>query len=211
MNATEQIEADIIFGVLRPNQEITEDALIQRFKVKRYAARTIIQELINRRLVVKPRSKSARVKDFSLKEVHEIYFMRELLQGQAARIIPFPVDQDELNKLKEIHIKYVAAATIGADKKLIHDLNDLFHTQLFSLCMNDELNKAITYYTEISNPIRSYGITDKDWLTKAIRHHTEMILAIENHDNDLLEKLVIEHMQPTRKRWENLYKQTNAI
>lgn len=197
----EDLESDIIFGRLLPHQELLEDALMARFSAKRHIVRAAIQELVARRIVVKPRSKSARVKGFSAAEVNEIYDMRALLQGQAARIMPFPVSPEGLKNLKEIHVRYAAAASVGADQSLIHRLNDEFHDQLFALCQHKMLCKAITFYTEASNPIRSYGITDKTWLEQAITEHTAMIQAIEGQDRTALESLVVKHMQPSRQRW----------
>ncbi len=200
----EQLESDIIFGRLRPHQELIEDALMARFDAKRHMVRAAIQELVARRIVVKPRSKSARVKDFTTSEVEEIYAMRTLLQGEAARIMPLPADHEALNALKEVHVRYVAAASVGADQNLIHKLNDEFHTHLFALCHNRMLCKAIAFYTEASNPIRSYGITDEKWLRRAIAEHTAMIEAIENQDRKALETLVVEHMGPPRQRCETM-------
>ena len=93
-------------------------------------------------------------------------------------------------------------STIGADKNLIHKLNDEFHKILFGFSGNTELCKAIHFYTEISNPIHSYGIADKNWLMQAVREHAAMIQAIEAQDRAKLETLVVDHMQPTRRLWE---------
>src|SRR5690606_29641247 len=93
----EQIESDIIFGRLRPNQDLIEDALMARFGAKRHVVRAALRDLVARRLVVKPRSKSARVKDFTATEVREVYHMRALLQRDAAHIMPFPVSTAELD------------------------------------------------------------------------------------------------------------------
>lgn len=198
----EQLESDIIFGRLRPNQELIEDALIDRFAAKRHVVRSSLRELVARRLVVKPPSKSARVKDLTPLEVGEIYHMRALLQRDAAHIMPFPVPADELDAVKEVHVRHAAAVSVGADRNLIHKLNDEFHDALFSLCRNTELCKAIRLYTEASNPIRSYGIADRDWLDQAVREHAAMIHAVEEQDRAALEALVVDHMRPTRHLWE---------
>lgn len=198
----EQLESDIIFGRLRPNQELIEDALIERFAAKRHVVRSSLRELVTRRLAVKPPSKSARVKDLTPLEVDEIYHMRALLQRDAAHIMPLPVPVEELDAVKEVYVRHAAAAAIGADRNLIHKLNDEFHDALLGLCRNTELCKAIRVYTEASNPIRSYGIADKDWLEQAVLEHAAMIRAIEEQDRATLERLVVEHMKPTRRLWE---------
>jgi DNA-binding GntR family transcriptional regulator len=201
----EDLEADIIFGRLRPNQELTEDALMERFAVKRHVVRSAIQELVSRRVVVKPPSRSARVKDFTLDEVREIYHMRELLQRDAALIMPLPAPPDALDALKATCDRHAAAVSAGMAGGLIHQLNDEFHSRLFALCSNRELCKAIAFYTEVSNPIRSYGIVDAAWLQRAVDEHEAMVLAIEQQDRTALARLVVDHMQPTRHRWEALH------
>lgn len=199
------IEADIIFGQLRPYQELTEDSLMERFATKRHIVRTVIQELVNRRIVTKEHSKPARVKNFTATEVEEIYHMRALLQQNAAHIMPLPADPELMQALIAAHEQHANAVANGVDYTNIHNLNDQFHNALFKLCKNNELCKAINTYTELSNPIRSYGIIDPNWLTQAVQDHAAMVEAIKNQNRDLLKKLVVDHMQPTRKRWESLY------
>ena len=37
---TQQIEDDIVFGILSPGARLTEDSIIERYSVKRHAVRT---------------------------------------------------------------------------------------------------------------------------------------------------------------------------
>lgn len=205
---TERLDAEIIFGQLRPHQELVEDALMQRFNAKRHVIRSAIQALVDSGIVIKPRGKSARVKDFSQSEVKELYQMRELLQREAVLQMPFPLPITALITLKKIHTKYIAAATAGKDLYLIHQLNDQFHRELFSLSANKTLCSAIDFYSEATNPIRSYGIAHPQWLAQAIKEHSEMIAALEQADRDTLARLVVEHIRPTRQRWEQTHQFT---
>lgn len=199
-----EIEADIIFGRMAPRRELVEDALMARFDAKRHTVRAALQLLINKRIVVKERGKSARVKDFTPLEVAEIYDMRALLQREAVRVMPLPAAAGDIAELMELHAEYVKAARAGTDQPAIHNLNDRFHTSLFALCRNKTLCDAIEFYTEVSNPIRSYGIADPQWLTRAIVEHEMMIDAARQGDRERLSTLVVEHMQPTRLRWQML-------
>lgn len=202
---TETLEAKIIFGDLRPHQELVEDVLMQHFDAKRHVIRSAIQILIDKCIVIKPRGKSARVKDFSSTEVKELYQMRELLQREAISQLIFPLNKTALDALKNTHQHYVTTATAGQNFYLIHQLNDQFHRELFALCTNHTLCAAIRFYNEATNPIRSYGITDPKWLTQAIKEHSAMIQALEQEDRETLAKLVVTHIQPTRQRWEKTH------
>lgn len=197
------LESDIMFGRLKPHQELIEDALMARFDAKRHVVRSALQALIQRQMVVKPYARSARVKDFTSREVEEIYSMRALLQREAIRIMPMPVDTKKLMALKLIHDQYTQAVHAQKSPEAIHQLNDTFHTALFGLCGQNELCKAIAYYRDVCNPIRSYGIVDRDWLMQAVAQHSAMIQALESANRPELERLVVDHMTPTRMRWES--------
>lgn len=201
LQIAETLESDIIFGRLRPHQELVEDMLMARFDAKRHVVRSALQELMQRQIVIKPYSRSARVKDFTIREVEEIYFMRALLQREAVRVMHLPADPDELDALKAIHARYVSAVETESPER-IHQLNDEFHAAVFDLSKQTELCRAIAFYRDISNPIRSYGIVDRSWLRRAVVEHGAMIEALDTMDRTRLEALVVEHMQPTRRRWE---------
>lgn len=209
-NITEVLEAEIIFGDLRPHQELVEDVLMQRFDAKRHVIRSAIQTLIDKCIVIKPRGKSARVKDFSPTEVKELYQMRELLQREAISQLVFPLDEMALATLKNTHQQYITTAAAGQNLYLIHQLNDQFHRELFALCTDKTLCAAIRFYNEATNPIRSYGITDPEWLAQAIKEHSAMIQALEQADRETLANLVVTHIQPTRQRWEKTHQFISA-
>lgn len=194
------LEDDIVFGHLAPWQELVEDALIARFDAKRHVVRAAISELISRGLVFKPRNKSARVKELSFEEVGWIYEMRMLLSAKAIQTIPLPVDPKALSELKAIQRAYRAAIK-AANAREIRGWNDKFHDKLFSLAPNPLLVDELRRYTRMTDPIRSTGIVDKQWLVQALKEHDTQIECLESGDLARLEKVCLEHMIPVRDRW----------
>ena len=195
------IEDDIIFGRLRPFQELAEDRLIERFGAKRHAIRSALDALTRRGVVVKPPHKSARVRDYTHEEVSEIYHMRTLLQREAAFIMELPGSREQVSELQRIQDEYVVKVQDRSNLRRIHKLNDTFHSTLFDACGNRYLADAIRNFTYLSNPIRSYGISDVAWLETAALEHQAMIDCIGSGDRQRLARLVVEHMYPTRDRW----------
>jgi DNA-binding GntR family transcriptional regulator len=194
------LEDDIVFGHLAPWQELVEDALIARFDAKRHVVRAAIAELVSRGLVFKPRNKSARVKELSPEEVAWIYEMRMLLSARAIQTIPLPVDAKALTELKQIQRAYRAAVK-AANAREIRGWNDKFHDKLFSLAPNPLLVEELRRYTRMTDPIRSTGIVDKQWLAHALKEHDEQIQCLETGDLARLEKVALSHMVPVRDRW----------
>ncbi|VCU71450.1 HTH-type transcriptional repressor CsiR [Pigmentiphaga humi] len=194
------LEEDIVLGRLRPHQELVEDVLMQRFDIKRHLARAAILDLTAKGLVVKPRNKSARVKDYSPEEVHWIYDVRITLCRRAVETMPLPGTPELLRELRDVHAAHGAAV---AERRLrdVRLHNDSFHDLVFGACGNPYLIADIERYNRLSDPIRSTGISRPEWLARAVAEHAAMVDAIERGDRAELSRLVVEHMLPVRDAW----------
>ena len=89
----DHIKQDIIFGRLRPRERLIEDDLSTRFGASRHLIRSAFSDLEKLGLVSRRPNKGAIVRDFSPREVEEMYEMRALLQAEAIRRIPLPADR----------------------------------------------------------------------------------------------------------------------
>lgn len=205
------VEGEIIFGDMSPGSELIEDCLMQRFDAKRHTIRSMIEELIDRGIVVKQRGRSARVKTFTPIEVDELYHMRAVIHREAVRIMPLPAATADLRRLRAAQADYESAIDAGAPPLQIHGLNDAFHSQLFALSRNTLLCEIIAALNRRSALIRSHGITRPDWLAVARREHAQMILLLERGDRENLMHLVVEHMLPTRHIWEETHAESATM
>lgn len=201
----EAIESRIIFGALEPGDELTEDGLIDITGAKRHVVRAALEQMIRSGLITKQRGHSARVRQYSAIEVSELYHMRAVLHLEAVRIMPLPAVAADVLHLKEILTDYEAAVARGAAALTIHRLNDRFHRAIWALSRNGLLEEMIDALNVRSAAIRSHGITNADWLAQARLEHRAMIDAIERGDREGLSRLVVDHMHPTRRIWEDMH------
>lgn len=194
------LEEDIVLGRLRPHQELIEDVLMQRFEIKRHLARAAILDLAAKGLVVKPKNKSARVKDYSTDEVNWIYDVRITLARRAIETMPLPCDAALLAALKATHQAHCKAV---AERRLseVRRHNDHFHDLVFQACRNPYLIADIERYNRLTDPIRSTGIAKAEWLASAMRDHAAILDALERSDRKELGKRVVDHMLPVRDAW----------
>jgi DNA-binding GntR family transcriptional regulator len=195
------LEEDIIFGRLRPRERLVEDALMRRFGAKRHVVRQALVELERIGLVARERNKGAMVRDFALDEVEQIYAMRELLQGHAARLIPLPPDPALVGRLREIHREHGAAVARGNDLGAVYRLNNAFHDALFAACGNRYLAEAISHYAWLAHAIRSYRIADPVLLAQARDEHGLMIEALAAGDRERLVRLCVDHIKPSKEAY----------
>jgi DNA-binding GntR family transcriptional regulator len=195
------LEGEIIFGDMSAGSALIKGSLMQRCDAKRQTIRSMIEELIGRGIVVKQRGRSARVKTFTPIEVDELYHMRAVIHREAVRIMPLPAATAD----------YETAIDAGAPPLQIHGLNDAFHNQLFALSRNTLLCEMIAALNRRPALIRSHGITRPDWLAVARREHAQIILLLERGDRENLMHLVVEHMLPTRRIWEETHAESATM
>ncbi len=191
------LEFDILFGRLKPRERLVEDALMARFDVKRHVIRRALDELERIGVVVRERNRGAAVRDFTAREVEDVYELRELLQRHAVHRMPLPVSADHVARLKEIQSRHDAAVAAG-DLRTVDQVNDAFHEVFFSVCGNRQLADAIAHYMQLTRAMRVYPMADPVSLAKLRDEHWAMIRALEEGDRGALVRLVVQHLQPSK-------------
>ena len=191
------LEFDILLGRLRPRERLVEDALMARFGAKRHVIRRALDELERIGVVVRARNRGAAVRDFSAREVEEVYEIRELLQRHAAERMPLPGDPDLVAQLKVIQARHDAAVAAG-DLRTVDHVNDIFHRVFFSVCGNRQLADAIAHYMQLTRAMRIYPMADPVSLAKLRDQHWQMIRALETGHRAALVRLVVQHLQPSK-------------
>ena len=199
--AAEQIarmlERDIVLGRLKPGAKLREEDLAERFSASRHHVREGLGRLERVGIVVKERNRGVTVRRFNVDEVRQIYDVREILQRQAALRIPLPVPDAAVEWLRAINARYEAAVDAD-DLQLIHETNDLFHTELFRLCGNDLLLQLVKNYMDLTYAIRGSAFGDPEHLETSRRHHRIMLELLAGTDAWALSQICVDHIQPTK-------------
>lgn len=191
------IEFDILFGRLKPRERLVEDAIMLRFGVKRHVVRRALDELVRMGIVVREPNRGATVRDFSAKEVEEIYELRELLQARAVERMALPLASEQIERLKDAQRRHDAAVA-SADLRAVDAANDEFHRLFFLLCGNDHLRDAIQHYAQLTRAMRVYPLADPQALAKLRDEHWAMIEALERSDRAKLAQVVTNHIRPSK-------------
>jgi DNA-binding GntR family transcriptional regulator len=193
----DQLEDEIVLGVLHPRERLIEDELCTRFGLKRHVARQVLVELEQRGLAERRRNVGALVKSFSAREVTELYDLRELLETHAASRIPFPVEHAQLDALDALQAQHDEAAQQG-DLRRVFRVNMAFHHAFFALSGDRVLVDAIYEYERRTHAIRSVSIVFPQYLEKARAEHHQMIDALKRGDRERLIELCRSHLLPSR-------------
>lgn len=193
----DELEEGIVLGALHPRERLVEDELCARFEIKRHVARQVLAELERRGVVERRRHVGALVKSFTMREVAELYALRELLETDAAARIAFPVDAAKLDELEAIQAQHDEAARAGDLRRVVR-INVAFHRALFALSGNDVLTAAIREYERRTHAIRSMSLVFPQYLEKARAEHHEIIDALRRGERERLIELCRRHLVPSR-------------
>lgn len=196
----QSLEFDILFGVLHPRERLVEDALMRRFDAKRHVVREALARLDYMGIVVRLPNRGASVRDFTVEEVEEIAEVRATLHQAAVKRMPLPGDKKlvaNLERLQRRHDKAVAQR----DPRAIDAANEAFHDAFFASSGNRVLGSAIRHYWYLSRATRLYPLIDSDMLETLRAEHWSMIDAVAKGDRRTLARLVVDHIQHSKRMY----------
>lgn len=140
----DRLRRDIVLGVLRPNERLVEEDLGRRYQASRTPVREALVRLSELGLVTKLRSGWC-VREPSEREVREIYQVRAVLEGGAARVGARLAAQ---GKLSPETVRDLEETAMGLEGHLVPDVpsyreiveeNERFHDRLIVVAGNDRL------------------------------------------------------------------------
>ncbi|WP_046730053.1 GntR family transcriptional regulator [Streptomyces humi] len=192
----EELRQMIITGELPPRSGLSEMALSETFGVSRTPIREALKQLQIEGLVeVRPRVGTF-VAVPSRREITELFQMKELLEGAAARLLAFRGNVPELARLRE-NMREADEAVRGGDAegyaRLVHEFHDLIvtgadNTKLeahYRTLMN-QLAYARLVRTSLARPGR---------LTESDHEHHRVLDLITAKDGDGAERVMREHVR----------------
>jgi DNA-binding GntR family transcriptional regulator len=193
----EVLEEDIVLGYIHPRERLVEDELRARFGLKRHVARQVLFELERMGLVERKKNIGALVKSYTIKEVTDLYAVREILETNCILQIALPVATRNLDELIAIQHQHDAAVA-ESNLRNAFRANLAFHKTLFQLSENAALTAAIEDFAQRTHAIRSVSVTYPDYLESARQQHWEMIDALRSNDRERLITLSRMHLGPSR-------------
>ena len=198
------LEEDIVLGRRHPRERLVEQDLCERFRTHRGDVRLALFELEKKGIIQRIPNRGANVRDLTPKEVKEIYAVREELEVMAIRVLPFPVNASDLDKLSKLQRKHSAAVDAGNLLAVFYS-NLNFHQMLFGLCSNTCLIETIELLAQKTYGIRSYANAFPEALDQARRDHIDMIEALRGSRRDDLIALTRRHLKPSQEAYIRAY------
>jgi DNA-binding GntR family transcriptional regulator len=176
---------------------IREAEIAQSLGVSRTPVREAIRILIGEGLLLKERSKSARVFQPSLADLSDIYEIRTPLEALAARRAAKYADQNLVDELSLI-LDELAEASPGANYSARHEE---FHLRLIDAGGSKRLASLVRTLRAQSEPyVRIALQVAPDFRATARVQHRQIVAALQANDGATAERLMKMHLQDSIAR-----------
>lgn len=191
---TRILEEEIMLGIKQPGHRLVEDELCRRFSVRRYMVRQALATLVGVGLAEKRRNVGAIVKYYSVREVTDLYAVRELLEEACLERIALPVAADAICHLEEIQTRHDRAVREKDLRAAVRE-NLTFHRAIYDLCDNPVLVDAVLEHGQRAQAVRSLTYTSPHQLEEKRSEHWLFIEALRHGDRDRLLTVARRHIR----------------
>ncbi|QKG21561.1 GntR family transcriptional regulator [Actinomadura verrucosospora] len=193
--AYDMIKADIVSCRLRPGQLVIEADLAERYGMSKTPVRAALNLLSREKLVsVLPR-KGTLIASISVQDIQHTYFLRQLLEPEAAALAARHATPDQIEDL----VRLAGSTDTGDEHTAALRHNRQFHVAVAEASANPRLAAMVSeLLTEVERFYNSHAAYhDSDHLRSD--RHQELVEAIRAGDAERARSVTIENIRRSRK------------
>jgi DNA-binding GntR family transcriptional regulator len=195
-------------GRLKPNERLVETKLCAEFGCSRSPLREALRMLAAEGLVVLSPRKGARVVELSIKTLTNVFDVRVLLEGLAARRAAQNRSMVDVARLRSLNTQ-MRDAVERSDHDAFFELNNALHREIGRIADNEYLaGLQETVAARSFLPLFLF-LSDLDHVLRAVEAHDGVIDAIERGDPDGAETTMRAHVVQLQREAERLIEERN--
>ncbi|MFQ5857212.1 MAG: GntR family transcriptional regulator [Anaerolineae bacterium] len=188
---TERLREAILRGHLKPGQRLDQNEIAEALNVSRSPVRDALRTLAVENLVELYPHRGAVVAELSPEELEEIYFIRGVLEGMAARLGAPKMDEDRIATVQTILEEM--EKTSDLDRWL--ELNRRFHHTIYQVANRPRLLSIIENLRNTSAPYIRQFIAFSEHMAEARVSHRRIFEACANRDGLLAQEETQKHLK----------------
>ena len=189
-----RLEEDILSGILKKGETLTETSLTARLGASRTPVRAALHRLAEEGLVEITPNRGAVVMGVTLDDLVDIYKMRMRLEGLASREAAEKISEEDKKlltdsvELSEFYIK-------KKDAEHLKELDSEFHDIIYRAAGNRLLYRTLSDLHKKIKTYRKLSLTVTERLERSIEEHREILSAIINADAEEADRLTYLHVE----------------
>jgi DNA-binding GntR family transcriptional regulator len=169
---------DIRSGALHPGARLRETELADRLGISRTPVREAIRQLEADGLVIHLPRQGATIRSLDHAEVVELYEMRAVLEGTAARLAARAASDIELAELVALNTDLAMAPAAPQAR----EVNRQFHRMLLDAARNRFLVKSMSALQKTLLILGPTTLADPSRATAAVAEHSAVLTALQARD-----------------------------
>jgi DNA-binding GntR family transcriptional regulator len=196
----ETIREAIQIGRYAPGHHLVADDLARELGTSRMPVREALQRLEAAGLVSITPHRGAVVSELSEAEIVEVYHIRAVLEGLAARLAApklGPADHERLNGFMD---EMAAAAAADPDLTQILRINRDFHEVIWQAAQAPRLHELLENLYAASHRFRNISLLLSGRLDQVLLEHRRIAQALAAEDPAAAERFANEHHEITAQR-----------
>ncbi len=188
-----RLEEDILGGVLKKGDSLTENSLAARLGASRTPIRGALHRLAEEGLIELVPNKGAVVIGVTAEDLIDIYTIRMRLEGLASAEAAKKIsDKDKKALLESVELSEFYIGKQDAER--LKELDSQFHNTIYKASGNRLLDKTLS---ELHRSIRGYrklSLTVSERLSASVTEHRAIYEAIARGDSEAADRLTSGHV-----------------
>jgi DNA-binding GntR family transcriptional regulator len=195
--ATELIREAIVDGRLAPGQRLKEVQLARELGISRTPIREALLLLQAEGLVEASPNRGSTVRTYDVQELEDIYELRAVVEGHAARRAAARITPEELDELRASCVRFEAlvadAVPSGPVTELVRE-NALFHAMILDACGSERLAGMVRPLIVPLLVYKSYVWYSPEQARLSLHSHVQLVKALERREAERADALMREHV-----------------
>jgi len=195
--ATELIRAAIVDGRLEPGRRLKEEELARELGISRTPIREALLMLQAEGLVDAVPNRGAVVRVHTPEDLDDLYQLRALLEGYAARRAAGRLTDEQLGTLQESCERFDGLDPDRDLREVVRE-NMLFHSTILAAAGSSRLESMVRRVIELPLVYKSYIWYSPDQQRISVHYHRQIVKALVARDAERAELVMKEHVFEAR-------------
>lgn len=191
------IRQAIVDGRLAPGQRLTEERLARELGISRTPVREALKVLQSEGLVDAAPNRSATVRAYDRDDLEDMYQLRALLEGFAARRAAARLSEAQLLALRASCERFEAMSADDNLRELVNE-NFVFHNTILEAAGSPRLAGMVRQVVEMPLVYKSYVWYSQEQTRISQHCHRQITRALERRDAERAELMMREHVLEAR-------------
>lgn len=161
-------------GKLLPGVRVSEKELAEEFGISRTPVREALVRLLEQGLIQSHTGRGFIVRNLSLKEIEDLYTLREGLEVLAIRLAMPKLDQQKIRRLKTI-LEASPALIAEYDIAQFNEIDSQFHENIIAYSGNELLIKTCSTLQMQIKLVRQYTFVNPKNIDETYNQHLEIL------------------------------------